>query len=164
MSLLRGKARGLRRRDALHTWTTGFAPNMTPMVDVVMVILVFFMVSAAFVGPEWFLRTVLPAPPGTGRTGTPDTAKATVRIDITLAVKDGATVASGQGLSEAGLEAMIAAVERAARQAGDNVQETVEVVLRPSGQVPYRDLIRMHEACQQAGIERVTVAVRKAGG
>lgn len=35
---------------------------MTPMVDVVMVILVFFMVSAAFLGPEWLLGSLVPRP------------------------------------------------------------------------------------------------------
>ena len=35
-------------------------PNMTPMVDVVMVILIFFMTWMSFVGAEWFLRTALP--------------------------------------------------------------------------------------------------------
>ena len=52
---------GRRGRGAAH-----FGPNMTPMVDVVMVILIFFMASAAFVGEEWFLFAAIPvqAAPG----------------------------------------------------------------------------------------------------
>lgn len=46
---------GFRRRGAADRASLHLGPNMTPMVDVVMVILVFFMASAAFVGPEWFL-------------------------------------------------------------------------------------------------------------
>ncbi|MCW5764453.1 MAG: biopolymer transporter ExbD [Phycisphaeraceae bacterium] len=151
---------GLRRRDAAFTRAESFGPNMTPMVDVVMVILVFFMVSAAFVGPEWFLRTVLPAPAGAGRAGTPDPTVRPVRIDVTLSVVGGSTVATGQGLTDASLERMAEALAEAARLAGDQVKQAVEVVLRPQGAVPYRDIIRLHEAAQRAGIERITVAVR----
>ena len=49
-----------RRRAALDVWSMNFGPSMTPMVDVVLVILIFFMASASFVGPEWFLRAALP--------------------------------------------------------------------------------------------------------
>ena len=46
-------SRSFRRRSALYTWQLQFGPNMTPMVDVVMVILIFFMASATFAGAEW---------------------------------------------------------------------------------------------------------------
>lgn len=157
----RASSRALRRRDALHVRSASFGPNMTPMVDVVMVILVFFMASAAFVGPEWFLRTLLPAPPGAGRPGQADPLKAPVRIEVRLAVKNGVTVATGQGLAEGSLVEMSAALAEAAKIAGSQVRESVEVVLRPAGDVPYRDLIALHEACQRVGIERVTIAVAR---
>jgi len=41
---------------------------MTPMVDVVMVILIFFMASAAFLGAEWFLKAAIPSKRGAART------------------------------------------------------------------------------------------------
>lgn len=50
----------LKARSAASVYTAHSGPNMTPMVDVVMVILVFFMASAAVLGPEWFVRSVLP--------------------------------------------------------------------------------------------------------
>src|SRR5215813_7077601 len=49
-----------RRRNAQALYDQHYGPNMTPMVDVVMVILIFFMASTAFLGPEWFLKTHLP--------------------------------------------------------------------------------------------------------
>src|SRR5256885_8124330 len=52
--------RPFRRRSALHAWELNYGPNMTPMVDVVMVILIFFMASASFAGSEWFLKTAIP--------------------------------------------------------------------------------------------------------
>ena len=47
---------GPARATRCTTTPLHFGPNMTPMVDVVMVILIFFMASAAFMGDEWFLH------------------------------------------------------------------------------------------------------------
>ncbi|MEZ6319152.1 MAG: biopolymer transporter ExbD [Phycisphaerales bacterium] len=49
-----------RERGALAVHELHFGPNMTPMVDVVMVILIFFMASTALLGPEWFIRAHVP--------------------------------------------------------------------------------------------------------
>ncbi len=46
-----------RSRDPRHI----YGPNLAPMVDVVLVILIFFMASIVFVGPEWFLPAAIPA-------------------------------------------------------------------------------------------------------
>ncbi|MFZ4431104.1 MAG: biopolymer transporter ExbD [Phycisphaerales bacterium] len=51
---------GFRNRSARATHESHYGPNMTPMVDVVMVILIFFMASAAILGPEWFIKSNLP--------------------------------------------------------------------------------------------------------
>ncbi|MCH7961632.1 MAG: biopolymer transporter ExbD [Planctomycetes bacterium] len=48
---------------ALRQWEMHFGPNMTPMVDVVMVILIFFMAGTAVIAPELFLAAGLPADP-----------------------------------------------------------------------------------------------------
>jgi len=53
------KPHPLRRRNVL-TRSSRFGPNMTPMVDVTLVILIFFMASTAIAGHEWFLRAQLP--------------------------------------------------------------------------------------------------------
>ena len=66
LSHTRRRSRSLRRRDALHNYSMHFGPNMTPMVDIVMVILIFFMASAAFMGDEWFLRAAIPFEAGRG--------------------------------------------------------------------------------------------------
>ncbi|MEM1328927.1 MAG: biopolymer transporter ExbD [Planctomycetota bacterium] len=50
--------RPLRARNA-RSIASGFGPSMTPMVDVTLVILIFFMASAAAFGPERMLRTVV---------------------------------------------------------------------------------------------------------
>lgn len=156
---------GFRRRGALHTWSLHFGPNMTPMVDVVMVILVFFMASAAFLGPEWFLRALLPKP-AAGASGhsppspppPPDPmALRPVRQVITLRVGEGGrTVADGLGNTGQTIPEIVAAVAAFAEGAA---KDEIEILIRPEGGVPYADVVRVHEGCERAGIGRVGVGV-----
>lgn len=154
-------ARGFSRRDALHQHSLRFGPNMTPMVDVVMVILVFFMASAAFVGPEWFLQALVPAtapPLGVGAGERPPPTVQPVRLEIALRREAGGTLADGVGLTAATLDE----VERALREFVKDmdrgaVAEQVEVLIKPEPAVPYRDVVRIHESCQRAGVARVGI-------
>lgn len=163
------RSRGFSRRDALHQHSLRFGPNMTPMVDVVMVILVFFMASAAFVGPEWFLQALVPAtapPLGVGPGQRPPLTVQPVRLEIALrreGGRAGPTVADGVGLQGATLDE----VERALREFVKDmdrgaVAEQVEVLIKPDAAVPYRDVVRIHESCQRAGVARV--GIRAGGG
>jgi biopolymer transport protein ExbD len=71
---------GLHQRTAAGVYESHHGPNMTPMVDVVMVILVFFMASAAVLGPEWFVRSALPVRSQSAS----DSTAPTIQIKITL--------------------------------------------------------------------------------
>lgn len=153
--------RGLRRRDALHTHSMHFGPNMAPMVDVVMVILIFFMASAAFLGSEWFLRAAIPFEAGRGsspRKPNDPAALPPVRLDIFLDVDpQGQTVVTfSQDLSRAPLEAFFA---RIAQFKQDRTAGDIEVMIRPTAQVPYADVVRVHAACDDAGIYKLGIGV-----
>lgn len=155
-----------RRRSALDRYSLHFGPNMTPMVDVVMVILVFFMTSAAFVGPEWFLSALLPAPakappsaaptpPPAGGAGAG--ALAPVRLDLALdATPAGGVTLTGLGLTAASLEDGLAALAAFVK---DTPTDQVELLLKPAAGVPYRDVIRVHEAAEALGLTRVGILV-----
>lgn len=141
------------KRGALATWHLQYGPNMTPMVDVVMVILVFFMASTALLGPEWFLRSALPitkkvsVPPGT------QVPHSEERYEFTLVhTGSAATTVTGAGLENASIEALLQRLESLAAL---RPSEDIAVVLRPSPGVPYQDLVRVHEACQKLGIIKV---------
>lgn len=154
--------RALRRRDALHAHSMHFGPNMTPMVDVVMVILIFFMASAAFLGSEWFLRAAIPFEAGRGtspRKPNDPTALPPVKLDLLLDVDEtGRTVATFPPLVRAPLEQFFTRIAefKSDRTAGD-----IEVVIRPTARVPYADVVRAHAACDDAGIYKLGISVSR---
>jgi biopolymer transport protein ExbD len=136
-------------RGALATWELHYGPNMTPMVDVVMVILVFFMASTAVLGPEWFLRSAIPQRrPEASAT---DPARS-ARAELRLVFENGATRVTGAGLTNGTLADAVLVISGLA---SDRDPADVSVVIRPDATVPYRDLVALHEACQRAGVTKV---------
>lgn len=161
-------SRPFRRRSALHASSVHFGPNMTPMVDVVMVILIFFMVSAAFLGPEWFLSALIPkeAPPapaqptkadGTGATPPPaPAALEPMRLTLRLRTDNARTFISGYGDTETTLDDMAKRLTDLTKGLEPSfVKDRVEVILAPAQDVPYKDVVRAHELIRQTGIERI---------
>lgn len=159
----RRRGRHFRRRDALHGYSLHFGPNMTPMVDVVMVILIFFMASAAFLGSEWFLRAAIPFESGRGRDATKKNDPLEIpptRIDVALDVEPGGeTVVSFLSFSRVTMDQFEGRI--AAMRTGG--ASNIEVILRPTPKVPYRDVVRAHAACDAAGIFKVGYGVGGAG-
>jgi biopolymer transport protein ExbD len=163
-----------RRRRALDVASLHFGPNMTPMVDVVMVILVFFMVSAAFLGPEWLLGSLVPRPaptagsgntaqgPGQGPRDADPLATAPVRFTIDLkkpvssplepAPPGNQALATGAGLTDAPIEQVVDALKA---KVGEKSLTNVEVLIRPGPGVPWGAVVRTHELCTKAGFLRV---------
>jgi len=161
------RRRGLRRRNALQAHTLHFGPNMTPMVDIVMVILIFFMASAAFMGNEWFLKAAIPFEAGRGKAAEKKNdplALPPTRTDITLDVDaQGQTVVTlGAALQRATVDQFIAYI---AKFKSDKAAGDIEVVIRPNPKVAYADVVRVHAACDEVGIYKVGIGVvRPVGG
>ncbi len=163
-----GIARPYRRRGALHQWELHFGPNMTPMVDVVMVILIFFMASTAFLGPEWFLKAhVTPEEAsGIGQRSDPRFELPEVRLNVGLEVVEGRTLATAFGRESMSIEQLEAVAlevagdfvlpEREGRDPDDVSGEPI-VVIAPGDDVPYNDVVRAHDACTRAGFRRVAL-------
>jgi len=146
-----------RNRSARAVYESHHGPNMTPMVDVVMVILIFFMASAAILGPEWFLKTSLPVMAA----GKPTGEKPPRRLTIWLTM-EGAIVKTmlrmDQGPGKAVGMAQLAAELRAA-VVGANGE--VIALVEPADDVPYEAVVAAHEACAKAGIVKVGVGAAK---
>lgn len=137
----------LRRRSAQGLYDLHHGPNMTPMVDVVMVILIFFMASAALLGPEWFLRSHLPTPAA----GTPDPRAVTIRVRL-VGTQAALTINSAPELSPMDLLAAEGVIASRTLDAG---AARITVIVQPEADAPYDHVVRIHETCAELGIERV---------
>jgi biopolymer transport protein ExbD len=117
------------------------------MVDVVMVILIFFMASAVVMGPEWFVPARLPktdaVAPATATTPPP-------RVVLTLTREGSATVidANGKRLALAQLAASLGSLTQSRF-------EDAIILVQPAADVPYEDVVRVHAACSEAGYRKV---------
>lgn len=140
-------ARSLRRNG-------GYWPSMTPMVDVVLVILIFFMASAALLGPEWFLQIRAVAPEPAEAEVDPFALAMPVFIVNLHQDASGRTLASGVGLHGADLHALGEALEALLAEAGT---EAVQVVLEPRRDVPYEEVVRAADIATRAGVTRLGV-------
>jgi len=164
MSARRRRNHAFRRRDALHNWSLHFGPNMTPMVDVVMVILVFFMASAAFIGSQWFLKAaVVPEAKAAPTTPPPPPAQddpfalPPARVHVTLETSEtGETLATALDQTRVPLEDFLVRVAAMPRGAETSA---LEVLVQPAASVPYNDVIRVHEAYHAVGVTKVGIGV-----
>lgn len=115
--------------------------NLTPMIDVVMLLNIFFMVGSRLVEPEKQydinLPTVTDARP---LTGLPDEIVVNVKDDGSIFVK-GKLVAAEQ------LESNL---QQAAKRYADQI-----VRIRGDGQGPYQHVMSTLSLCQRAGITRI---------
>ncbi len=158
----RASGRHMRRRDALHSYSLHFGPNMTPMVDVVMVILIFFMSFAAFLGNEWFLRGAIPFDAGRGASASKPNDPLAVpetKLDVVLDVDaQGKTVVTFLSFSRVSMEQF---EQRIAEFPRSDATRNIIVMLRPTGRVPYADTVRAHAACDKVGIYKVGYGVSR---
>ncbi|MBY0311567.1 MAG: biopolymer transporter ExbD [Phycisphaerales bacterium] len=157
----RAPRRGFRRRGALDQHSLHFGPNMTPMVDIVLVILIFFMATAAFMGSEWFLRAAIPFQAGRGTNATKPNdplAPPPTRMDVVLDVDaaNSRTVVSFLGFSRVSMEQF---EDRIASFPDGDATRNIQVLIKPTRSVPYRDIVRTHAACDAKGISKVGYGV-----
>ncbi len=150
-------SRRARRRHGLH------GPNMTPMVDVVLVILIFFMAAMGIAVREQYLRTGTP-PAKDAKAGATSAEQAPAdpsalppaKAVLRMARESGRTVVSGLGMERAPLGEI---TRRLADFRGAGASANVIVVVAPSGDVPYQDVVIVHDACAGAGIANVRLGV-----
>ena len=131
-----------RMRTAAHV-----GPNMTPMVDVVMVILIFFMLGSSFASPDWYLTNNTPAIKG-GLSKNVKVQKMTAtRILIKLTQIGSHTRASIAAFQTEDLSGQLLKwLKDKKKAAGKNVQ----VLISPANDVPYQQVITTYSDCVQA--------------
>lgn len=139
-------------------------PNMTPLVDVVMVILIFLMLAGSFVGQEHFLVSNLPfSEQGTGAANPPPGFIPDEPLDIRVDPRptgDGFIATAGQIRVDNNESALTQQLLRMRKQlnAAGKATDTIQVKINPGKDVKYKHLIAVYEAALRADFEKVAFA------
>ena len=129
--------------------------KMTPMIDVIFLLLIFFVCTVSFQAPEEVLPTNLSLP---GAIDSPLPVEPELEdldeIIVKVSWEEGRAVCRiNQGEPRA-LEEVRAVLVAIARR----VKPDVPVILDVAGQVPMEGVIDVYDLCRQAGLEKVRFA------
>jgi biopolymer transport protein ExbD len=122
-------------------------PNLAPMVDVVMVILIFFMLGAGFATPEGVLPTRLPTQVGPGG-GARVSIVPVVRIELRESPEGLQILVMGRALAEESFDALTSLLTER-REAGADAAGRVLLWSEPT--VRFEHVISAMDACTRAG-------------
>jgi biopolymer transport protein ExbD len=134
-------------------------PNMTPLVDVVMVILIFLMLAGSFAGAEHYLVSNLPfRQNGGGNTApnaVPDDPPLTINVDNN-ATHDGyiARVDQFSATDEDKLAAVLTTLRNKMAAIGQT-PDKVQVVISPGQGVKYKYVTEVFEAAQSVNFAKI---------
>ena len=121
--------------------------NMTPMIDVVFLLIIFFLVSSHLARQE--AQMPLPLPTAASGTAPDDTASRRLTINV---LADGRLLFAGKSVLPGELQPRLA---RLAAEEGTDL----EVRIRGDREVPYRAVEPILLACARSGIWNVAFAV-----
>jgi len=141
-------------------------PNMTPLVDVVMVILIFLMLTGSFGAAAHFLPSSMPIKQtGKGQIDPKKIPKVPdPQLEVFVTTKDStvyvARLADGvqyvNGVSQSGKTLVQALTEkRQAHQAGGKSADTLQVVLCPRLSTSFEHLMAVYQAAMQAECPKI---------
>ena len=130
--------------------------NMTPMIDVVFLLIIFFLVSSHLAQQEVQVDLDLPTA-GEGRSPEDDQARRVV-VNVLSQQRPGEQImVAGRMVGERELKQLIVAENNQSKQA----QRRLEVRIRSDRRVPYRVVEPIMVACAEAGVWKVTFAVTR---
>ncbi len=127
--------------------------NMTPMIDVVFLLIIFFLVSSHLARQEVQFELDLPEA-GTGQRPEDDGARRVVVNVLPQPQADGQLMVGGRVMQADELKKVIGFENRQA-------EGSLEVRIRTDRRVPYHLVEPIMLACAEAGVWRVTFAVLK---
>ena len=121
--------------------------NMVPFIDVMLVLLIIFMVTAPLITPS-----VIDLPSMGKAARQPDQV-----IQIVVNKNDGLEMKSGDQTTSVTLKDVAASVKRAQ---GSNTGGKTAVVISADRNVKYETVVKVMDTLQRAGIERVGLSVQ----
>lgn len=124
------------------------SPNLTPMIDIVFLLIIFFMVGTKFVEMERKIDVKVPEVANAGAL-TPAPEKRVINVH-----RDGQISLDGQFVTLDELNSLLAAARR--QHAG------LGVIVRGDGVGEFQNVATVLNACQQAGITDLGLSVRLA--
>ena len=137
-------------------------PNMTPLVDVVMVILIFLMLAGKFGGSEHYLVSNLPfTQKGAGGKPPPPGFIPDEPLDVRVDSPDPSRFIARAGDIQVSDGASLTAALIQKRNQFENAgikRDKVQVVISPGKNVKYRFLIQCYEAALDAGFPKISFA------
>lgn len=122
--------------------------NLTPLIDVVFLLLIFFMVSTTFT-KETHLSIELPE--AQGQTST----EAAEQVEILISAEGDYSV-NGQGLVNSRTSTLRAALEEAS--GGDNQRP---LVITADAKAPHETVVRAMDAAGQSGFVHLSISTRQ---
>ena len=122
-----------------------FSFDMTPMIDVVFLLIIFFMVSTVFVDFSRKMDINLP----TSKSSAIDESTKTLEVEMS---KDKKIFLAGKPLTLLGLETTLAKMEFKDKKPS--------AIIRADKSLPYGDVIQVMRLLQKKGIPDISVAVK----
>ena len=124
--------------------------DLTPLIDVVFLLLIFFMVTTTF-SRDSNLLVNLPEASGQAVEETP------FRIDI-LVARNGQYSINGQALQDTSIDSLIAVISELA--AGDG---EVPISITADADTTHQSVVRAMDAVSRLGFRRLSIATRQVG-
>ena len=122
--------------------------NLTPMIDIVFLLVIFFMVGTKFSEVEQQLELTVP------EVSDEASVAPTVKRHVVAVFKDGTVSLDGELMDMQQLEAQL----KREQQAGD----TVNVVIRGDAEGAFQNVASVLSVCRKAGVSDLGVSVRLA--
>jgi len=136
------------RNDPL--WGTGSSLNLTPLLDVIFLLIFFFILATRIRDRERFLEMELP-----GSTSA-EAREVDDAIPVITITPDGRFLLDGE---EVTLQRLGGDLRRAVVEQG-----AAEAVISSGGDIPWQTIIDVTDVAREAGIERVSPQVRREQG
>jgi biopolymer transport protein ExbD len=134
-------------------------PNMTPLVDVVMVILIFMMLCGSFGGIEHYLQSNLPIRPKDGGQTSKKSAFDDVQVDVRVDAPSNSNVWTARfgDVATSNPDTLKQALKAKfdTYKAAGTGPDKLQVIINPNRFVKWKSLIAVYQAALEAGYQKI---------